>query len=206
MCVDFTDLNKACPKYPYPLPHIDRLIDGAFGFRLLSFLDAYSGYNQIQMNLLDAPKTEFMTNKNNYYYEVMPFRLKNIVATYQRLMDRVFASQIGPNLKVYMDDMVVKNPDDQKHVRDLEETFVSIQGYDMRLNPDNCTFGVQAGKFLGFMLTNRAIEVNPDKCQEIINIRSLSIVKEVQQLTGRLAALSCFYLVQGISQSISSLR
>lgn len=95
MCVDFTDLNKTCPSDPYLLPHIDRLIDGAFSFNLLSYMDAYSSYNQIRMNLLDAPKTEFMTNNSNYYYEVTPFRLKNIWATYQRLMDMVFASQIG---------------------------------------------------------------------------------------------------------------
>lgn len=82
MCVDFIEFDKACPKDPYPLPHNDRLIDVASGFCLLSFLDAYSEYNQIQMNPLDAPKTKFMTNKNNYFYEVIPFRLKNPGATY----------------------------------------------------------------------------------------------------------------------------
>lgn len=82
MCIDFTDLNKACSKDQYPLPHIVRLINGASGFYVLSFLDAYSGYNQIKMNPLDSPKMEFMTNRNNYYYEVMPFWLKNAGATY----------------------------------------------------------------------------------------------------------------------------
>ncbi|KAK2449974.1 hypothetical protein QL285_009117 [Trifolium repens] len=91
MCVDFTDLNKACPKDPYHLPNIDRLIDGASGYKILSFMDAYSGYNQIKMNLADAPHTTFMTNTCNYFYNVMPFGLKNAVATYQRLMDRVFS-------------------------------------------------------------------------------------------------------------------
>lgn len=76
MCVDLTDLNKACPKDPYSLTHIDRLIDRDSGFQLLSFLDAYSKYNQIQMNPLDALKTELMANMNNYYYKVMPFGLK----------------------------------------------------------------------------------------------------------------------------------
>lgn len=92
MCVDFTDLNKACPKDLYPFPYIDRLIDGAFSFRLISFLYAYSGNNQIQMNSLDAPKMAFMTNKNDYYYEVILFGMKNTGATYHRLMDMVFAS------------------------------------------------------------------------------------------------------------------
>lgn len=191
MLVNFTDLNNACPKDPYLLPHIDQLIDGASVFRLLNFMDAYSGYNQIQMNLLDAPKMAFMTNRNNYYYEVMSFRLKNAGVTYQRLMDMVFASQIWRNLEVYVDYMVIKTPENQKHVKYLEETFASIRSYNMRLNPDKCTFEVQAGKFLGFMLTNRGIKENLDKCQTIINMRIPLIVKEVQQLTGQLAYLSC---------------
>ncbi|MCI09737.1 gag-pol polyprotein [Trifolium medium] len=93
MCVDFTDLNKACPKDPYPLPSIDRLIDGASGFKTLSFMDAYSGYNKIKMNTLDAPHTAFMSNTCNYHYKVMPFGLKNAGAT------KVFIR--GPGRKVF---------------------------------------------------------------------------------------------------------
>lgn len=107
MCADFTDLNKAFSKDPYLLTQIDRLIDAASSFCLLSFMDADSGYNQIWMNLADTPKTAFMTDKNNYYYEVISFGLKNVGATYQRLMDTVFSSQIGRNLEVYMDEMLV---------------------------------------------------------------------------------------------------
>jgi len=90
MCTDFTDLNKACPKDAYPLPSIDRLVDGASGHNLLSFLDAYSGYNQIPMYGPDRSKTAFITDRANFCYEVMPFSLKNAGATYQRLMDRLF--------------------------------------------------------------------------------------------------------------------
>ncbi|KAK2425775.1 hypothetical protein QL285_024519 [Trifolium repens] len=197
MCVDFTDLNKAYPKDPYPLPSIDRLIDGASGYKTLSFMDAYSGYNQIKMNAADAPHTAFMTNTCNYFYRVMPFGLKNAGATYQRLMDRVFSQQIGRNLEVYIDDMVVKTPETGSHSEDLEEILTSVRKYNMRLNPAKCSFGVQAGKFLGFMLTRRGIEANPEKCQAIINMRSPTSVKEVQQLTGRIAALSRFLSCAG---------
>jgi hypothetical protein len=145
MCVDFTDLNKSCPKDPYPLPSIDRLIDDASGYRMLSFMDAYSGYNQIKMNALDAPHTAFMTSTCNYFYKVMPFGLKNAGATYQRLMDRVFANQIGRNLEVYIDDMVIKSTDETKHHEDLEEILTSVRKYNMRLNLAKCSFGVQAG-------------------------------------------------------------
>ncbi|WJX58397.1 hypothetical protein P8452_43858 [Trifolium repens] len=197
MCVDFTDLNKACPKDPYPLPNIDRLIDGASGYKMLSFMDAYSGYNQIEMNPADAPHTAFMSNTCNYFYNVMPFGLKNAGATYQRLMDRVFSEQIGKNLEVYIDDMVVKTTEEGEHDQDLDDILASVRKYNMRLNPAKCSFGVQSGKFLGFMLTNRGIEANPDKCQAIIDMRSPTTVKEVQQLTGRIAALSRFLSCAG---------
>lgn len=109
MCTDFTDLNKACPKDTYPFPSIDNLVDGVFGYEVLSFLDAYLGYNQIPMYPPDREKTAFITERSNYCYEVMPFGLKNAGATYQRLMDRVFHNQIGKCMEVYVDDMVIKS-------------------------------------------------------------------------------------------------
>jgi len=106
-CMDFTDLNKACPKDSYLLPNIDALVDSTSGCRLLSFLDAFSGYNQICMHPRDECKTTFMTELSSYYYKVMPFGLKNAGVTYQRMMDRVLAPMIGRNLQAYVDDMVV---------------------------------------------------------------------------------------------------
>ncbi|XP_057739852.1 uncharacterized protein LOC130956943 [Arachis stenosperma] len=192
MCVDFTDLNKACPKDAYPLPNIDTLVDNSCGFGTLSFMDAYSGYNQILMHPSDQEKTAFITEYGNYCYNVMPFGLKNAGATYQRLMNKVFEEQIGRNIEVYVDDMVVKTKDGSSHIQDLEEIFAQVRKYNMRLNPEKCAFGVRGGKFLGFILTNRGIEANPEKCQAILNMQSPTSIKEVQRLTGRLAALSRF--------------
>ena len=107
MCTDYTDLNKACPKDAYLLPNIDRLVDEALGFQVLSFLDAYSGYNQIKTHTPDEEKMTFTTKDVNFYYMVMPFGLKNASATYQRLMYRIFKQQIWRNVKVYVGDMVV---------------------------------------------------------------------------------------------------
>lgn len=107
-------------------------------------MDAYSEYNQIPMNLVDSPKTVFMTSHIIYYYEVMPFGLKNIGVTYQRLMDTVFSSQIGRNMEVYMEGMMIKTPEGRDHVVDMEEMFVSVTKFNMRLNPDKGTFGVPA--------------------------------------------------------------
>ena len=148
MCVDFTDLNKACPKDSYPLPSIDALVDNASGSKVLSFLDAFSGYNQIKMHPRDESKTAFMTETCSYCYKVMPFGLKNAGAAYQRLMDKVLAPMLGRNVYAYVDDMVVASPDRAQHMADLEELFVTISKYRLKLNSEKCVFGVEAGKFL----------------------------------------------------------
>ena len=109
MCVDFTDLNKACLKDSYPLLRVDVLVDSTARHQLLSFMDAFSGYNQIRMHEDDQEKTSFVTSQGLFCYRVMPFGLKNADATYQRLMNRMFAPQIGRNVQVYVDDMLVKS-------------------------------------------------------------------------------------------------
>nr|XP_025625780.1 uncharacterized protein LOC112718093 [Arachis hypogaea] len=155
-------------------------------------MDAYSGYNQILMHPEDQSKTAFITEHGNFCYRVMPFGLKNAGATYQRLMDKVFHHQIGRNMKIYVDDMVAKTIKEKPHCDDLSELFRQIRAYNMRLNPEKCAFGVKGGKFLGFMLNSRGIEANPEKCSAVLNMASPKTIKEVQQLAGRIDALSRF--------------
>lgn len=131
MCTNFTNLNKACPKDTYPLPSIDGLVDGVSGYNVLSFLDAYSGYNQIPMYQPDSEKTAFITKRSTYCYTVMPFGLKNAGATYQWLMGKAFHNQIGRCMKVYVDDMVVRSRSVEDHIRDLEEVFGQVKKYGM---------------------------------------------------------------------------
>lgn len=116
----FTSLNATCPKYPYPLPNIDRVINGSSYYKNLSFMDPYFSYNQIKMEHLDAPKMKFMSNNFNYYYNVMPFILEN-TNSYQRIMNALFSNQIGYNINVYIDDMTVKTPKKGSHYKDLED-------------------------------------------------------------------------------------
>jgi len=143
MCVNYTNLNKACPKDSYPLPTIDRLADGAARHNILSFLDAFSRYNQIQMHLRAKEKTTFRTDSDNFCYEVMQSGLKNVGATYQRLMDHVFQDMIGRNVEVFVDDIVVKSDSCEQHIKDLQEVFQALRSHRMRLNPDKCVFGVK---------------------------------------------------------------
>ena len=111
MCIDFTGLNKARPKYSYPLPNIDHLVDNTSGFGMLGFGDAFTKYNQLKMHPKDEDKTAFITSKRVYYYRVMSFGLKNATAISQRMMNKVFTEQIRRNMKVYVDDILVKLED-----------------------------------------------------------------------------------------------
>ncbi|KAJ9564818.1 hypothetical protein OSB04_000784 [Centaurea solstitialis] len=158
VCIDFTDLNKACPKDPFPLPHIDAMVDATAGHELLTFMDAYSGYNQILMHMDDQEKTAFMTDKGIYCYKVMPFGLKNAGSTYQRLVNMMFKEHLGRTMEVYIDDMLVKSE----------------------------------RKFLGYLVTQRGIEASLEQVKAITEIQSPRNVKEVQKLTGCVAALTRF--------------
>ncbi|GJW53790.1 reverse transcriptase domain-containing protein [Tanacetum coccineum] len=123
MCVDFTDINKACPKDCYPLPDIDWKIESLLGFCLKCFLDAYKGYHQIQRAEEDEDKTTFYAGEGVFCYKKMSFCLKNAGATYQRLVDKVFSHQIRRNLETYIDDMVIKSTSEEEMLKDIQETF-----------------------------------------------------------------------------------
>lgn len=192
MCVDFTDLNKACPKDSFPLPKIDQLVDSTAGHSLLSFMDAFSGYNQIPMDEQDEESTTFITNMGLFCYRVMSFGLKNAGATYQRLVNKIFKPLIGHTMEVYVDDMITKSKEPRDHVKHLEETFELLRKYEMKLNPEKCAFRVSSGKFLGFLVSHRGIKANSEKIRAVTDMRSPRTVKEVQSLTGKLAALNRF--------------
>ena len=151
--MDFTNLNKACLKDSFPLPKIDQLMDSTAGHKLLKFMDAFSGCNQIKMSEEDQEKIAFITSQGFYCYKVMPFGLKNVGATYRRLVNKMFNKQIGRNMEVYVDDMLVKSKEELAHLDDLKEMFVTPKQYQMNLNPSKCVFGVVSGKFLGFMVS-----------------------------------------------------
>ena len=192
MCVNFTDLNRACPKDSYPLPQIDTMVDSMARHKLLSFMDAFSGYNQIKMKEDDQERTSFVTCQGLFCYKVMLFGLKNAGATYQRLMNKIFTHQIRRNVQVYVDDMLVKSLRKKDHLNDLQETFDTLRSYNMKLNPSKCVFGVTARKFLGFMVSQRGIVVNPAKVGAIIELGPPRTVKEVQSLNSKIAALNRF--------------
>ncbi|WVZ84448.1 hypothetical protein U9M48_031478 [Paspalum notatum var. saurae] len=167
MCVDYTSLNKACPKDPFPLPRIDQVVDSTAGCELLSFLDAYSSYHQIVMKESDQLATSFITPFGSFCYVSMPFGLKNAGATYQRCMLLCFVDQVGRNVEVYVDDIVIKTKRSGDLIADLKETFANLRRFNIKLNPEKCVFGVPKGKLLGFMVSEWGIEANKEKVDAI---------------------------------------
>ncbi|CAL8088023.1 unnamed protein product [Prunus armeniaca] len=152
MCVDYTNLNQAYPKDSFPLPRIDQLVDATASHALLSFMGAYSKYNQIFMHPDDQAHTSFITDHGLYCYKVMPFRLKNVGATYQGLVNSLFVPLIGSTMEVYVDDMLVKSRTTDQHISNLYAMFTILKQYRIRLNPEKCVFGVASEKFFGFMI------------------------------------------------------
>ena len=192
MCVDYTDLNKHCPKDPFGLPRIDEVVDSTIGYELLSFLDCYSGYHLISLKEEDQIKTSFITPFGAYCYTTMSFGLKNARATYQRAIQMCLDQQIGCNIEAYIDDVVVKSKTTDYLIADLEETFANLKRYRWKLNPSKCIFGVPSGILLSYIVSARGIKPNPDNVSAITNIKRPTCIKDIQKLTGCMAVLSRF--------------
>jgi hypothetical protein len=190
MCVDYTDLNKHCPKDPFGLPRIHQVIDSTTGYDLLCFLDCYSGYHQIAIKEEDQKKTAFITPFGAYCYMTMSFEYAG--ATYQRAIHAYFKRQLNKNVEAYVDDVVIKTRNSDTLIADLEETFASLREYRGKLNPNKCAIGVPSGKLLSFIISHRSIEANPEKISTITNMKAPTCIKVIQKLTGCMAALNIF--------------
>jgi hypothetical protein len=192
MCVDYTDLNKHCPKDPFGLPRIDQVVDSTAGCSILSFLDCYSGYHQISLAKEDEQKTTFITPFGAFCYTSMPFGLKNAGATYQRAIQTCLADHWGKRVEAYVDNVVIKIESSENFIEDLQLVFNSLRQYRWKLNPEKCVFGVPAGKLLRFIISHRGIEANPEKIAAIMRMEAPRSQKKVQRLTGCMVALSRF--------------
>lgn len=168
------------------------LVDAIIGHDLLNFMDVLSGYNQILMYPNDQEKTTFIIERDIFCYKVMPFSLKNIDATYQWLVNKMFVDYLSDTMEVYIDNMLVKSLHVDQHLDHLCQAFKVLEQYNMKLNPTKCSFGIASGKFLGFMVTQRDIEAYPNQIQSVMGIPSPICIRDVQRLAGRVAALFHF--------------
>nr|GEU47348.1 hypothetical protein [Tanacetum cinerariifolium] len=187
-----------------PLPEIDWKIESMMGFWYKCFLDTYKGYHQIQMTTKDEENTTFHTKEGVFCYMKMPFGLKNARATYQRLVDSAFKEQIGVNLEAHVDDMVIKSKTEQDIIKYIEQTFTTLRRINMKLNPKKCSFDMEEGKFFRHIVTLEGIMANPEKTKAVIDMPSPRILKQMQSLSGKVAALNRF-LSKSTEQSLHSL-
>jgi hypothetical protein len=192
MCIDFTSLNKAYPKDNFPLPRIDKIVDSAASCKVMSLLDCFSGYHQIYMKEEDKASTSFITPFGTYCFIKMTEGLKKAGSTFSRLTKTVLESQVGRNIFTYVDDIVVASKNKEDHLANLVETFANMWDARLHLNPEKCVFGVHQGKILGYLVSHHGIEANPTKIQAIINMTPPQSTRDVQRLTGKLAALNRF--------------
>ncbi|KAI5337975.1 hypothetical protein L3X38_017246 [Prunus dulcis] len=202
VCTDYRDLNRACPKDEFPLPNMDILIDSTSGQGMLSFMDGFSGYNQIKMSLKDAEKTAFRTPYGNFYYTVMPFGLKNAGATYQRAMTAVFHDMMRKEVEDYVDDLVVKSETRLGHQEVLRRVLERCRLYGLKMNPKKCAFGVSSGKFLGFQVHQRGIDVDPEKTRALKSLSPPKNPKELKSFMGRLSYIRRF--IPGLAAMMST--
>jgi hypothetical protein len=171
MCVDYTDLNKACKKDPFGLPRINQVVDSTAGCSLLNFLDCYFGYHQIPLKLEHQIKASFITPFGAFCYTTMPFGLKSTGATYQSGIQRCLHAQLGCNPEAYIDDAVVKTREDEGLISDLAKIFDNLRKFKIKQNPDKCTLGVPSRKLVRYMVSRHGIDPNLEKVPAITKMK-----------------------------------
>jgi hypothetical protein len=184
ICIDFLDLNNACPKDKFPMPFIDQIIDDYTDHKVLSFMDGFSGYNQIQIHPVDQYKTAFITPWGTFAYRVMPFGLKNVGATFQWAMTYIFHDLVAIIL-AYLDDLTTRSKKRTQHLDDLRVIFQRCRQYNICLNPLKCVLCVTAGRLLGFIVSQSGITVDPLKVQAITEIPPPQNLRQLQSLQGK---------------------
>jgi hypothetical protein len=190
--VDFRDLNKACPKDEFPLPNMDLLIDSTVDHAMFSFMDGFSGYNQILMSPKDTEKTAFRTPIGNFYYTVMPFGLKNVETTYQRTMMAMFHDMIHREIEDCVDDIVVKSKEREDHFTILRKVFERCRLYKLKMNPLKCAYGFSTDKFLGFLVHQHGMDVDPTQASTIATMKPPTTHKELKSFLGKLSYIRRF--------------
>jgi hypothetical protein len=199
--IDFRDLNRATPKDEYPMPIADILINDALGHRVISFLNGNASYNQIFMAEEDMSKTAFICPGfvGLFKWVVMIFGLKNAGATYQRAMNLIFHDLIGMIMEVYIDDIVIKSAAHKAHLAGLHLAFERMRRYGLKMNPLKCAFGVSAEKFLGFIVHDKCIEIDPKRIEKIKGVQAPTC-KDLQKFLGKVNYLRRF--IANLSEKI----
>ena len=192
VCMDFRDLNLACPKDDFPLPNIDMIVDMMAGYEMYSLMDGFSGYNQIKIAPEDQEKTTFSCAWGNFYWNMMPFGLKNVGAIYKRAIITIFHDMMHKTMEDYVDDTLVKSAQHHTHLQDLGPILDRMEKFSLRLNPKKCAFGVTLEKLLGYIVSTKGIEVDLENVQSIMDMPPLRNISQMRGLQGRLQSIRRF--------------
>jgi hypothetical protein len=194
VCIYFRNLSKATSKDEYPMTITDMLINDASRHRVISFLDGNAGYNQIFMDKEDMSKMAFRCPGFIGLFEwvVMTFGLKNAGATYQRAMNLIFDDLLRIILEIYIDDVIVKSDSLRNHLADLHLALERMRQYGLKMNPLKCAFSVLTGKFLGFIIHEHGIEIDPTKIESINKVQPPQCKNDIQKFLGKLNYLRRF--------------
>jgi hypothetical protein len=192
MCIDFIDLNKCYPKDHFRLTRIDKIVDSPAGCEIMALLDCFSGYHQIWLHREDEEKTSFITPFGTYCYLRMLEGLCNAGPTFCRMMKASLKYKVDRNVLSYVDNIVVMTKKKGSYISNLMETFANMREAKLNWNPDKCVFRVTRGKVLGCLVSTKGIKSSPDKIKAILQMQPQQTKKEVQKLTGRIAALNRF--------------
>lgn len=185
-------MNLAYSKDDFPLPNIDMIVDMTAGYEMYSLMDGFSRYNQIKIAPEDQEKTTFTCAWGTFCWNVMPFGLKNVSATYQRAVTTIFHDMMHKTMEDYVDDTLAKSMHRRTHLVDLGPILDRMEQFSLRLNPKKCAFGVTSGKLLGYIISAKGIEVDPKKVQAIMEMPPPHSIKKMRGLQGWLQSIRRF--------------
>lgn len=191
VCVDYRDINHACPKDSYPMPFIDQLIDDCAGREIYLFMDGFSGYNKINISPADQHKTTFICPWGTSTYNKLPFGLKNAGATFQQEISYTF-HDICHIVHPYLDDLPAHSAKQSDHPNHLREIFLHFRHYHIHLNPHKCVFCVESSKILWFFVSKDGIHLDPLKVEALLNLPLPASLQQLQCLQGKANFLHCF--------------
>jgi ribonuclease HI len=184
LCVDFRNLNKCSRKDNYPLPKMEHMLQKVSGSKVMSFIDGFSGYNQIVVHPEDREKTAFTTPWGTFVYEKMPFGLMNAGATFQRAMDIAFIGEKDKFVLIYLDDITVFSSSHELHLQHLRKTFLKCRRYGISLNPKKSSFALKEGKLLGHIVSEDGVKIDPKRVEAIRNLSLPRSKKDIQSFLG----------------------
>jgi hypothetical protein len=184
LCVDFRNLNKCSRKDNYPLPKMEHILQKVSGSKVISFIDGFSGYNQIAVHPDDKEKNVFTTPWGTFMYEKMPFGLMNVGETFQRVMDIAFVGEKDKFVLIYLDDITVFLSSHELHLQHLKKTFLKCRRYGISLNPKKSNFALKEGKLLGHIFSTNGVKIDPKRVEAIKNLSLPRSKKDIQSFVG----------------------